>query len=292
MLKYLRKARVIFNGGYVINPGGPLLHELKVGFDVSKGISGTANTATIDIWNMSESHRNAVGKELDHIELQAGYNPPTGGSNVATIFKGNIRDVEHKREGVDIRTTISCGDGDKALRSATINKTFDKGTPVEDVLNEISSQLEAEGITRGEWKLPDDLPEFKRPLTLCGGCSREMNYLGRSNGFYWSIQNEQIEVIPSDGYLSGSVVLTPRTGMIDTPTITDNGIKVSALLDPAIAPNRTIVVQSETLEMNSEGGLYRVSQVRFTGDNRDGDFKVEIHGEAIKGGKVDEGQRT
>jgi hypothetical protein len=289
-MKYLRKVRLTFNGGLVLNPGGIGVHELKIGFNVSKGISGEANTAKIEIWNLNESHRNSVGKELDQIILEAGYIPPIGPSNVGVIFTGNLRDVEHRREGVDIKTTISCGDGDKALRSATISKTWPKGTDVETVLNDIFTELEKEGIERGEWKMPEGVQAYKRPLSACGGCARELNYLGRSNKFYWSIQNNKMEIIPSDGHLSDApAIITPRTGMIDTPTITDNGVKVSCLMDPTIAPGRLALIQSETLEMNAEGGMYRVSQATYTGDNRDGDFKVEIHGEALKGGKVDEG---
>jgi hypothetical protein len=98
-----------------------------------------------------------------------------------------------------------------------------------------------------------------------------------------------MEVIPGDGFLPGVVLLNSSTGLIGVPTITDNGVKVSALLNPEIRPNRTVKIESEVLEMNGENGLYRVSQIEYTGDNRDGNFEVQIHGEAIKSGKVDEG---
>jgi len=44
------------------------------------------------------------------------------------------------------------------------------------------------------------------------------------------------------------------------------------------------------LEMNAEGGMYRVSEVIFSGGNHDeGDMRAAITAEAIKGGKVDQG---
>jgi hypothetical protein len=294
MRQYLRKVRVTFPGGFVINPDSKVAkHELKIYFNISKGVSGSANTAEIKIWNLSEDHRNSVGKELDDIILEAGYMPPEGGGNVGILFQGQIRDVEHTRDGPDIITIISCGDGDRAFRKATISKTYPKGTPVQEVVEGIYKELEKEGIKKGEWKFPDDIDakKFKRPYSMCGACSRELNTLGRGKGFYWSVQNETMEVIPSDGHLPGVVLITPETGMINTPTITDNGVKVSALLNPEVRPNRTVKIESQTLEMNGEGGLYRVSQATYTGDNRDGTFEVSIHGEAIKGGKVDEGKK-
>ena len=77
--QYIRKVRCSFNGGFVVNPGGPAKHELKIGFNVTKGISSSANTADIEIYNLTESHRNAMGKEFDEVTLEAGYYPFTGG---------------------------------------------------------------------------------------------------------------------------------------------------------------------------------------------------------------------
>ncbi|MCY0154234.1 hypothetical protein OEG86_20620 [Hoeflea alexandrii] len=48
-------------------------------------------------------------------------------------------------------------------------------------------------------------------------------------------------------------------------------------------------MKSQTLEMNAADGMYRVSDVTYSGDNMTGEFKVDITGEAVKGGKVDEG---
>lgn len=293
MEQYLRKVRLQAggSGGSIsINPGGISLHELKIKFSIAKGISSTQNAATIQITNLAEGSRNALGKELDDVTLEAGYLPTSGGGNVGIIFRGQIRDLEHKREGPDIITTLSCGDGDKAIREATIAKTYPAGTKVEDVVNDIYAQLEAEGITKGEWKFPDDMPPFKRPYTVCGDCKREMDTLSRGRGFYWSIQNGTMEIIPGDKFIGGIVLLSPRTGLIDTPTITDNGVKAKALLNPEVRPNRRVRIESQTLEMNAENGEYRVSQCTFAGDNRQGDFTVSIVGEAVKGGKVDQGK--
>lgn len=293
MRQYLRKVRLKAggSGGSIsINAGGTNLHDIKIKFSVSKGVSSTQNSAEISIWNLAEKSRNALGKELDNVTLEAGYLPPEGGGNVGIIFKGQIRDVEHKRDGADIITTISCGDGDKAIRNAVLGKTYPKGTPVKDVVEDLYKELEAEGIDRGEWKFPDDLPDFKRPYTVCGTCKRELDTLSRGRDFYWSLQNETMEIIPGNGFVGGIVMLSPETGLIDTPTITDNGVKFKALLNPEIRPNRRVRIKSQTLEMNAENGEYRVSECTFAGDNREGDFTVSGTGESVKGGKVDEGK--
>ncbi|MFN3833378.1 MAG: phage protein [Allorhizobium sp.] len=291
MLQYLRKVRASFSGGLVINPGRVQTHELMIKFSISKSISSSANTADITLYNLAESTRNGMGKEFDSITLEAGYMPPGEAGNVGVIFKGAIRDVEHRREGPNILTIISCGDGDKALRRATISKSFPAGTPVKDVVDEIAKQMEAEGLARGEFKFPEAMEgkTFKRPYAACGSCARELDTIGRGNGFYYSSQNETLEIIPGDGFVGSVAVISPQTGMIGTPALTDNGVRVSAMLNPEIRPNRRVQIKSETLEMNAADGMYRVSAVTYSGDNDRGDFKVDITGEAIQGGKVDTG---
>lgn len=296
MRQYLRKVRLKASGSggsLVLNPGPVQMHEIKIAFDVAKSISSQANSASIRIWNLAESSRNAIGKELDQITLEAGYMPPGETGNVGVIFQGQMRDVEHTREGPDIVTKLSCGDGDKAFRRATISKTYPAGTKVEDVVEGVYQELEKEGVSRGEWRFPENMEPFRRPYSVCGGCKRELDTIGRGKDFYWSVQNGAMEVHPADGFIGGIVLITPQTGMIDVPTITDNGVKVSCLLNPEIRPGRRVRIESQVLEMNAEGGEYRVSEATYSGGNHDeSDMRVAITGEAIKGKKVDQGRKS
>lgn len=290
MRQWLRKARVTFPGGFTVNPSSQVeTYEMRVQFDVERTISGSPNTFSIKIYNLSKDHRNALGRELEMVQLEAGYVPPEGGGNLGIIAKGRIRDFQHDREGADIVTTVSCGDGDAAYRRSTVSKTIPKGTPIPEVVEELYKDMEKQGINRGEWKFPDDVRTLKRPYSMCGSCTRELDTLGRGNGFYWSIQNETLEIIPGNGYLAGMILVSPSTGMIGAPTITDNGVKVKALLNPDARPNRQVKVESEVLQMNSQGDTYRISELNFSGDNQEGDFVMNITGESMSGGKVDEG---
>ena len=293
MRQFLRKSRLTFFGssGFIVNPADHVSpHEMRIAFNVSKTISGSANTFEVSVWNLNADHRNSIGKELDELQLECGYEPPEGGGNLSVIAKGFIRDVQHRREGSDIITTVSSGDGDKAHRKATISKTYPAGTPVTEVVEGIYERMSEFSVDRGEWLFPDDIRTTRRPYSMCGGCVRELNNLGRGNGFYWSIQNGVLEVIPSDGHLPGDVVITPDSGLVGTPTITDNGVKVSCLLNPAIRPNRVVQIRSDVLEMNAQDGRYRVSELGFSGDNSRGDFIATVHGESISDdGRVDEG---
>jgi hypothetical protein len=205
------------------------------------------------------------------------------------IAEGHIRDVQHSREGNSVITTISCGDGDAALRKSTISETFPSGTSSKDVVESLFRRFEERGLTRGEWEFPDDMKTFNRPYSMCGSATREMDLLGRGNGFYWSVQNGSLEIIPSDGFLRGGSLISKTTGMIGIPVMTDNGVKVTALLNADFKPNRAVVIRSDVLEMNSQDDQYRIGKVNFEGDNEFGNFIADLHCESISDGRVDIG---
>lgn len=289
MQQFLRKTRVIFSGsdtGFTVNPNLSVDEELRVDFNIVRSISSEANTGTVTIYNLTQSHRAAVGRELDDMNIECGYLPPSGDGSIGTIFKGQIRDVTHSRQGADILTTITCGDGDKALRNAVISRTFPAGTSVKSVMEGIFEEMRGYGVQRGEWVLPDDIGSFMRPYSMCGGCLRELNTISRGKGFYWSIQNGVLEVVKASGFLAGAVLINEASGMVGSPRIKDKGIEVDVLLNPEIRPNRTIKVESSIVDLNAEDGLYRVSSVKYAGSNRQGNFYATVTGEAIIGGAV------
>ena len=183
---------------------------------------------------------------------------------------------------------MTAGDGDKAIRNSTISKTYPAGTPPELVMEDIYGEYSAHGVERGEWLFPPMEP-FVRPYSINGACSREANILGRGKGFYWNIQNQVMEIIPGDKYLPQLTLINRDTGMVHYPKITDNGIRVSTLINPEIRPNRLIAVESEAVE--AANGEYRVGRIDYSASNRDGDFYMHIHGETAIGGVVDEGKK-
>lgn len=283
--QWKRVVKVIISG----KAGSLTVTDLKIDFNVTKGIGSKQNTATIAIWNLTKSHRRQLGEEFDRIELQAGYQ----GGDVATIFKGSIRDVTTTKETADIKSEMECGDGDEAINKGAVSKTFPAGTKPKAIVDYIAGEMP--GVTKGEMKGIDDLPAYKRPVTVYGWAFREMDKIGREHGFYWSIQNGQVEAVKNTEHLSKTTVLSSETGMIGIPEVTDKGVKVKALLNPNIAPGRLIDVRSDFLDEESGrdkrksddgGGVFRVSECSFNGTNRGEEFYVEAEGSRVEGSKV------
>lgn len=269
MLKYLRDVKMIVDGGALT------IRDLKIAFDVKTSISSENNNANFQIYNLTKAHRSLFAEEFREIEFEAGYSPPTGGSSVSTIFKGFIRDVKHERAKTDIITHVACGDGDKATQKGTITKTHPKGTKPRVIIEDLVSNG-MPGVELGELLGVDDLPEFRRPVSVMGPTIRELNKLSRTGQFHWMITDGVLEIIPKDGYFPDVYIVSQDTGMVNIPTVTDKGIDVSVLLEPKAKPGRLIDVRSETVEMNDGGGLNRVHNIRHYGDNRDGDFFTDF----------------
>lgn len=283
--QWIRRVEVTATG----KAGTLTVRDLKIDFSVSKGIGSKQNTATIAVWNLTSSHRKQLGEEFDTVELKVGYRD----GPLSTIFKGNIRDVTHTKETADVKSEMECGDGDEAFSKGAVSKTFPAGTKPKEIVEYLAGEMP--GATKGEMKGLDDLPAYKRPVTVFGWSWSEMDKIGREQGLYWSIQNGQVEAMKSDEHLQGTTVLSSETGMIGIPEITDKGVKVKALLNPNIAPGRLIDVRSDFLDEESGrdkrktdqgGGVFRVSDVTFSGSNRSEEFYVEAEGSRVEGGKV------
>lgn len=272
--------------------GGSLTVEnLKIEFDGTKTLGSKQNQFTVDIWNLTPAHRAMLGDEFDKIEVTAGYKEIEPG----VIFSGNIRDAEHilDEEGNDIKSHIDCGDGDKGINQGAISKTFPAKTKPKDMVKAVLKTMP--DVQIGTLAGLDDLPETKRPTSLFGWSFRQMDTFARQHGFYWSIQNGKAQTMKRDEALDDVIVLSKETGLLETPSVTDKGIKFKCFLNPRLLPGRQIDIRSAFLDETSGrdkratdrgGGLFRAASVRLYGGNRQDDFFCEGEGNRMQGKKV------
>jgi len=257
--------------------------DLRIDFDVEKTVSGIPNAATIKVYNLSRATRTRLKEEGGKVELLAGYR--SGDGELGLAFAGTISDVVHEYTGDDVVTTLECGDGDKSQVTGFISKTYPRGASIESIVWDIQ-ELGMPDVSLGDTIGLATLPALQRALSFQTTPRRALDELGRTYGFYWSIQNGALEVVKKDRFIPSVTDLTPETGLIDTPAISDKGITARALLDTAIRPNRVVRLDSDKLRDEGASGEYRVSSVRYTGSNYSGDNTVELEGERIHGDTV------
>lgn len=274
---------VTFDGSQTPNPG------FNIEFSCSKSIGSKQNTGQVTIWNLAKGTRNKFGEEFDKISVEIGYKDE--GSSL--LFSGNIRDVTHSKSSPDISSLIEIGDGDKGIGKGAVSKTHPKGTKPADIIKHLVQQMP--DVKLGELKGLDDLPAFKRPVSVFGYAFRELDEMGRHFGFYWSIQNGIFQAVKNDQHLGGDFLISKETGMIGVAEPTDKGVKFKALANPKLIPGKTVKVKSGFLDEGSGrdkrdsdagGGVFRIASANFAGSTRGDEFYVDIEANRVQGKKV------
>lgn len=287
--QYIRNAELIVGDATT----GLKISKLRISFEITKDLQGFPNLAKIQVYNLSEESRSKIQDTFESVILSVGY-----GEDLSTIFTGDIRNVQKVRRGVDIITEIYGGDGNKDFAEAYFNKSFVAGTSVTDIINEVKKEFKtvASGVIQGI----DNTAQKLFGSSFSGPASQVLNQLGDENNFDWSIQDGQLDIIGRNATLDETFVISARTGMIGSPTITEIGADVTALLNPSILPGRKIKIEStapnfdlgnlnfRTVNKTLGEGTYKVIKVVHSGDTHSQTWHSNITGSTsgVSGGLI------
>lgn len=254
------------------------VEDLRVAFRVRKDVGSNPNTAEISITNLSESTRSNMQTKGVPVVLSAGY-----GTGLAVIFAGDVRVVDHVREGPSWVTKIQAGDAEKAHRKI-VSSSFANGTLVKDAIMSMVSSL---GVDAGNasQKVNALTAQFVNGYSVHGRVSAELETLLRSQGLEYSIQDGRLQILaPDETTLDQAVDLSASTGMVGSPehgTSEKEGgagvVKVRSLLQPRFKPGAKINVTSAGVN-----GLLRIQKLEHRGDTHGGDWYSDL--EAIPTG--------
>jgi len=274
----------------IIPPDGEArtITQLRVSFEITKSILSFPNIARITLYNPNQDTLSALEEKYTRIVLNAGYE-----GDLRLLFKGEVRNVFQSKNGRDRVLTIYSGDGEQSWQNATFNKTFSEKLSVSSAIEEVLKTFSDINIGSLE-----GLPEVADKIggqTLSGSSKDIMDTFADEYGFSWSIQDGEIIITPDEEPLQGdeAVLVSAATGMIGSPTITEIGVDVTTLLNPRMLPNRAFKVESVNAEVaignlffrnlkrtNGEG-VYKIQEVNFKGDSRDGDWLSSVKGRII-----------
>jgi len=221
----------------ITNPQGQILSEgLRMQFQTF-ALDGNEQTfipnhAVITVYNLSNATaRRVQNKEFSYVVLQAGYS----NGRYGVIFNGQIKMTKRgRRSAVDTYLIIYAADGDFALNQQPLDPiVFRRGSELKDRVNGLQQQIAKNGVDAGE--LPSDLPGgvLPRGKVLNGAANAGLDVTSR--GFFsWSIQKGKLQYVKPKGYLPGeAIVLNAHSGLIGMPEVTEQGVFVTALLNPA-----------------------------------------------------------
>lgn len=271
----------------IIPPDGEarIIKGLRINFEITKSLLSFPNLCRLNIYNANEYTLSTLQKKFTKIILNAGYK-----GNSALLFKGEVRNVFQNRAGTDKVISVYAGDGERDWQNATFNKTFTENvsisTAIEDVLK--SFKEVAIGVVNGLPNIADKL----RGQTLSGSSKDILDQFADEYSFDWSIQDGEVTIEPVNSTLKAdeAVLISAATGMLGSPTITEIGADVTTLLNPKLLPSKAFKIESVSAEISmgnlffrnvkktTAEGVYKVQEVTFKGDSREGDWTSSVKG--------------
>jgi len=248
-----------------------IVKGLRISFTIIKSTSATTNSAVIKVWNLSQDNRNLIKDYGDQVTLYAGYKED-GGPQV--LFVGDTTTVIHTYDVPEIVTTLECGDGEKYVNQLRVVLSFGANVQARTIISSIASQM---GVTL----LP--IPSgfnlvYRQGFKYIGMGKDALNIVCDKLGLEYSIQNNQLQIIPVNGTIPESIIqVNEGNGMQGIPQrytyrslesyrsidVRNTGYKVNVALNPSILPGSKIDLASTRLNFR---GPYKVLTVRHEGD--------------------------
>lgn len=255
-----------------------LIKGLRVSFSILKSTSSTTNSAVIKIWNLSQDNRNLIKDFGDEVTLYAGYREQ-GGPQV--LFVGDTTTVMHVYELPEIITVLECGDGDKYINRLRVSLTYGENISAQTIISDIASQMAnqetGEPLRFVEFASSNNIV-YRQGFQFVGMAKDALDSVCNYLGLQWSIQNNQLQVIPINGTISEPIIqVNESNGMQGVPQRytyralelyrsveeRNTGYKVNVALNPFILPGSKIDLASTHLKIR---GPYRVETIRHEGD--------------------------
>lgn len=257
--------------------GGTLIVTLPftIYIDIVRNTLSSANVCQIRIFNLSERNRNQLRfnssnyGEFRRITLRAGY-----GTNLPTVFDGNISQAWSVREGTNYVTQIECYDGGFAFNMGVTSETFPAQTPRKEIISSLAGSLPE--VTVGA--IGDYPGVITRGMAVSGNTVGVLNEM-TGGGFF--IDNGKANALNSHEYIStGETTLTinSASGLLGTPLLEQTIVRFDMLFEPQLNVGHKIYLDSIT-EKNFNGE-YKVTAIKHRG----------VISEAVSGAMVTTGE--
>ena len=246
------------------------INNLRIAFEIEKTSENNANTAKISIYNMSQKTWNDFITATDRvILLEAGY-----GNNLDTLFYGDVPQkakCSYLYSGTDTIAMIEPGDGLLSLIDGKLEKSYEENFSIKLIIKDVLKSFQDAGgvvIEKAlEYIKSGNVPDKKAQagFVASGSAKTIMDKFMSSLGLEWSIQDNEVQIIPINGNTEEEVIfLTPQTGLIGSPIKREEGLEFTALIQTKIKPGQLVLIESRDIN-----GTYRVRKAKFIGDTHD-----------------------
>lgn len=282
------------------------IQNLRIQFDIEKFFTHVFNVGTITIYNLNPINRGLLVKRKSDLEsapfttitVIAGY-----ADSQSMIFRGQLVQGFSVKKGPDWITTLQCttafdqyisahhGVGDTYeeitafdLLSRLLNITFTELA----LINTFTRDLEFGYALNMD---SAEVERMKRERIIGNAFSGRVmdSIVTILNRFNLKISVDDIEILIAKEYAPVNPddkdiapLINIQSGMINSPQITDVGVKLTTLLNPDIRVAKLFRVQSETTKQNDineqEIQTFTCTKLKHSGDTHGDDWASEILG--------------
>lgn len=230
-------------------------------FDITRNVLSSANTSSLRVYNLSTNHRSQVRKnvtdygDLRLVSLKAGY-----GSNLATIFAGNITHAWNVREGNNFITQMESFDGGYAFSNGFTQESFPANTPQSTVIETLMGNLENQGVGFGA--IGNIRGVLGRGNAYSGPTADLLKELS-GGGFY--IDNGKSYVLSDNECLppQGISLINAQSGLLGTPVLEQTILHFDIIFEPRLIIGQIITLDS--LNPVVPNGAYKVISLKHRG---------------------------
>lgn len=250
-----------------VQAAGLTISGLRIAARIRRTVDTSSDSGEVKIWNLAPETERLLNDRGETVVVEGGYR-----GNVGTLFEGQAQQVIPDREfrqGVARITTIRLGDFTRAVRpnraqrlGGITARSYSGPVPVRSVARHLAEDL---GLPLG-------------PLDAIGAEATVTNWSwsGRSaDGLRLLLRTVECGWYEDAGLIRvrrigegtqpdlGTLLIAPSTGMVGAPARTDEGVRVTTLLNPAVELSLPIRVVSEIVS-----GDFRVVAFEHRADNR------------------------
>lgn len=237
---------------------------LTIQFNIHRSVSASLNSMTLQIFNLSEHHRNLIYQDRFDtrrfkIIVEMGYD------TLSTVFIGDIFQAGSSREGENIITTIDARDGNFDTNQSVVNVTLAKGTTLRQTLEFLAKQFPNLTIGTISNITPGMKDVFERPIVLEGNVYQLIKLYANLKLTQVYIDLAIVNVLGQNEILVNNnlSLIDASTGMLNTPVRDQSFLTVTTLLEPRVLMGQ--VVQLESKIMPQYNGIYKVLGVTHKG---------------------------
>ena len=255
----------LYKRGVEVAIAGLTVSQPRIEFNLRRTSDSVPDTGEVVLTNVTPATEAVVDERGTDVEVRAGYD-----GTLERIATGVVRRVTRDRTGVDRRLKVAIGDQlvNPVIKGGVTTASYADesvwvGTVVQDAVGDM-------GLTFGDLSaIPQD---FLVNFSWSGKSANLLDVLLLPRGVNWYLDGSTVLFTRVDQPDPGpTLVVSPATGMIESPTITEQGARLKMLLNPSVVLAQNVEVRSDVVR-----GDFKCVSVNHRGANRDGPFYTEL----------------